>query len=485
MQHTEHNIKLVENVPHICNHIGMSICSHNVGTFPNIDTLFTKDNMQICRDTDGVYHYKDINFKLEDGWFMWSDKKIKLPSRTEISTFQRVAMSLGMNISLEDKNLKLDVETISFRKVLHVLTMLALKDLKVIPNSFTQQKQYAYGLNVFEAYLKTVSGSGRIKATQKNIRWLNEQDTKQLKADLFTISSYVPGSHSMKYEPTELAEKIISSIYKLFKMLEFKQNDIDCKVLDFMVMVENLEQIRLRDVMLLLSDCIGYDNGFVIRPILTDWQYSRVYGVFTSISSNTRKTLGFHNHDIGAALQTICLQLVEDPSLYPLHQELVNDKIAFRAKIADETGKDIYWVKQELSKANNLESIPQRYDKYPILKSYCREGLLLRKEIIGATEPLILTRATDFAKIKWKKEWIKGQKEPEFIPDGKKESSIFFFIWTQWERQIRESMMSCFNEPSACHQVHDAVYSRQILDPKVIEEKVFVDTGFKVQISTD
>jgi len=109
----------------------------------------------------------------------------------------------------------------------------------------------------------------------------------------------------------------------------------------------------------------------------------------------------------------------------------------------------------------------------------------LRKEIIGSAEPLILKRATDFAKIKWKKEWIKGKKEPEFVPDGKKESSIFFFIWTQWERQIRGSMMSFFNEPSACHQVHDAVYSRQMIDPETIEGNVLTDTGFAVQISTD
>jgi len=69
--------------------------------------------------------------------------------------------------------------------------------------------------------------------------------------------------------------------------------------------------------------------------------------------------------------------------------------------------------------------------------------------------------------------------------DGKKDTSIYFFIWTQWERQIRESMMSCFNNPSSCHQVHDAVYSKQIIDSVTIEEKVLEYTGFKVQISTD
>ena len=485
MDNTYSLTEAAENVPSFRDHTYSSICSHKVGTFNNIHAVFTKDDVQINMDTNGVYHYKDFSFEVKDGWFMWSDKKIELPKRTEISTFQRVAMSLGMVISIEDKDPRLDVQTISFKKLLYVLTMLALKDLKIIPNSFAQREQYAYGVNVFEVYYKAVSTSGRIKATQKNLRWLNERDTKQLKSNLFTTSSYRAGSHSMKYEPKELAEKIMSSIYKLFKMLEFKQNDVEYEVLDFVVTVEDFEQIKLRDVILLLSDCIGYDNGFVIRPRLEDRQYSRVYSVFTSIGSNTRKTLCFYNYDIGAALQTICLQLVEDPSLYPLHQELIDDKKAFRAKVQDETGKDMKWVKKELSKINNLDSMPKKYNQYPLLKAYYKEALPLRAEIIDNAEQQILSKAIEFASYKLRKVWTKGKKEPEFITDGKKESSIFFFIWTQWERQIRESMMNCFDNPNACHQVHDAVYSRQIIDPEIIEAKVLDETGFTVKISTE
>jgi len=62
---------------------------------------------------------------------------------------------------------------------------------------------------------------------------------------------------------------------------------------------------------------------------------------------------------------------------------------------------------------------------------------------------------------------------------------VFFFIWTQWERQIREVMMSCFDNPTACHQVHDAIYSRQKIDPKLIEAAVLEQTGFSVKISVE
>jgi hypothetical protein len=238
--------------------------------------------------------------------------------------------------------------------------------------------------------------------------------------------------------------------------------------------------------MMLLSDCIGYNNGFVIRPKLTDEQHSRVYSVFTSIGSETRKRLGFINYDIGSALQTICMHLVADPSKYPLHQQLVNDRKKFREQIANEAHENIEWVKTELTSADNRENMPKRYNKIPTLKAYFEEALELRKEIIASAEPLILERAMAFAKPEWIKIWDGQKKVPTFIDSGrKKESSVFFFIWTQWERQIREVMMSCFDDPSSCHQVHDAVYSRKRIDPKVIEAAVLEKTGFKVQISID
>ena len=82
--------------------------------------------------------------------------------------------------------------------------------------------------------------------------------------------------------------------------------------------------------------------------------------------------------------------------------------------------------------------------------------------------------------------WNKDKNEYKFINTGeKKESSMFFFIWTQWERQIRHSMMNCFTVPEACHQVHDAVYSKEDVKLEVIEAKVLDETGFEVKISKD
>ena len=127
---------------------------------------------------------------------------------------------------------------------------------------------------------------------------------------------------------------------------------------------------------------------------------------------------------------------------------------------------------------------------HPTLEAYYKEAVLLREEVIQGAEKVIqgadatiLERAKAFAKSKWRIKWVKGKKEPEYINDGVKESSLFFFIWTQYEREIREAMMSCFNAPEACHQVHDAVYSTEVVEPQDIEAKVLAEIGFKVKIS--
>ena len=84
--------------------------------------------------------------------------------------------------------------------------------------------------------------------------------------------------------------------------------------------------------------------------------------------------------------------------------------------------------------------MPKTYNQFPTLKAYYEEAQILRREIIDTVEPSILQNAKDYAKIKWEKIWLMDKEEYHFFAYGKKEASIFFFIWTQWERQISESM---------------------------------------------
>jgi len=476
------------NVPDFSKHTETSLtCSHKAGTFTPL-VYYTKDNKQFIRKDPFNYSYKMHSFQLLDGFLIINGSKIPLPQFTEVSTISRVALSLGFQLpQTNDEDEEIDINELpSFKELLYVLTALALKDLSLVPNSFKQNKQLKYGEVVFDVYINAVSGSGHIMANHKAMRWLNEQDTLKLKARLFDVSDskYKVGGYSMKYTPTPLAERLLSIIFDLLKALDFKQTHIEMQPLDFTVDMQLLQQMPLRDVIILLNGCIGYDNGFIIRPTLTDDQYSRVYSVFTSIKSSTRTLLGFTNYDIGSALQTICLQLVDNPSHYPLHQELMADKNAFRQKIMFETGNDLKWAKKELSKANNLDNLPKRYKHYPTLEAYYKEAVLLREEVIQGADAIVLERAEKFAKPKFRKEWIQGKKEPEFIVDGVKETSLFFFIWTQYEREIREAMMDCFKAPEACQQVHDATYSREAdVSVEKMQNSILEHTGFEVKIS--
>ena len=50
--------------------------------------------------------------------------------------------------------------------------------------------------------------------------------------------------------------------------------------------------------------------------------------------------------------------------------------------------------------------------------------------------------------------------------------------------EIREAMMSCFSDPEACHQVHDAVYSKEDVSVDAIEATVLELAGFIVKIAS-
>lgn len=471
------------NEPYIWSHIDTAICDRDDGSEDLCPVVLISRDGDLVYKNGITYYINNHSFTLKNNIFTRNGLSVELPTHRTITPIERLWLGLGFVFGKDDTEFDLDAAETDFKSILHILTTMALKDLKLISGQFTQHKQQRYGEHIFETYLLAVTGSGRIEARNRHIRFLNEEDTKQLKAKLFTTSNYQVGVRAMEYTPTVVAERVMQKVFEYLDAIVFKRSDTALEPLDFKVTKEQLHQIRLRDVMLLLSCCIGYNDGFVIRPEVQDTQQSRVYSVFTSISSDTRALLGFTNYDIGSALQTICLQLVDNPALYPLHQELRDDKHTFRTAIMRETGKSMKEVKKELSKADNLDKLPNRYNHYPKLKAYCEEGFNLRKDVIQNADEKTLATAQTFAKPKWEKVWHKDKKEYEFIKDGVKESSLFFFIWTQTERTIRKAMMQCFKAPEACHEVHDAVYSREELDVKMLEQAVLGTTGFSVKIS--
>lgn len=62
----------------------------------------------------------------------------------------------------------------------------------------------------------------------------------------------------------------------------------------------------------------------------------------------------------------------------------------------------------------------------------------------------------------------------------RQKSSVFFFIWTYYEKQIRDAMLTVVPDGLP---VHDAIYSRHDVPIASFEVAVKQQTGFEVKIS--
>ena len=409
-------------------------------------------------------------------------KGIVMESRDQLSVVEELTSMLGLSVSVGK------VKPHNIQEVFHALTTMALLDIKLIPKNLSQPKKLAYGYHLFGMINKVSSGSGAIGRDNKHRRWFYDNDTKKVVSKLFDETEAKPHVHSKKFRLNPLSEYLMQEVFRLLKLVDFEDSDIMSRPLDITVSVEQLSKMRLSDVLTLLGSSIAYNSGFVIRPIIQDTQESRVYSYMTSISSESRAILGLTNYDIDAALQTIVLSQVKQPNQYPLHQQIVTDKKTFRQTVADETGKNLAWVKKELTSADNRETASAIYKKSPTLMAYFEEAQLLRKDFLAAIPSHVYDTAHRLATETFKPTYDKDGKpildtkgNKQFVSVGKKESSVFFFAWTQYERMIREAMMSCFG--SQVHQVHDAVYSYESIDNSEIEQRVLDATGIRITIS--
>jgi hypothetical protein len=75
-----------------------------------------------------------------------------------------------------------------------------------------------------------------------------------------------------------------------------------------------------------------------------------------------------------------------------------------------------------------------------------------------------------------KNEFIRKYIGIKYDEDGRKIFGMFFFVWTQIERDIRELMKPFFK--SYCHDVHDAIATKEIIDIDLINQEL-KDAGFK------
>ena len=368
----------------------------------------------------------------------------------------------------------------------------------LIDNKWFHGRTSSFNIDTYTGHLinaiSHVISRGRIHSNNASFDYLQRHDKKYKFAELIErYGSYTTGMKSYQYKLTNKLLVYITQAVQSLELFNIEVSTTDnIKESDLIISNDIFYKLHPRDIFLMFSYLSGVDSqgNYIIKNSQTiiDRQESRVYSLFTSLKSETRKQIGFINYDISTCMQTIVSHFV-DMKKYPLHKQLITNKRLFRNRLSKELDKDINKVKEMISAADN----GKKYSDITYLRSE------MFKEYVDETEPIVDEFIDYFeqhneeliriAKIYAKREfeiidWVKvdgyEKKQPKFVDSGFKKYSIFFFIWTQIEREIRYAMMSCFTE--YVHQVHDAVYSKQNVDIEILVKVVEEQTGLKVKI---
>lgn len=224
----------------------------------------------------------------------------------------------------------------------------------------------------------------------------------------------------------------------------------------------------------------------------------RTYNIFTRFRGAEREALGYHNYDISGGLQIISFNiLVHYPhpkyhtfddlhSEYPLIFNYGVDpeaKKSLREEISADLGVSIDEVKALLTAYANGSQ--KQVGNSPKLQEFYRQSDQLRREVVSTISthrPEIVKSAIEQSKNSFPEDmdWQSIEKE-DVAQESRDKASVFFFVWTYFEKQIRDAMLSVVTDGIP---VHDAVYSKQVVPSSDMEKAVFVQTGFEVKIGS-
>ena len=264
----------------------------------------------------------------------------------------------------------------------------------------------------------------------------------------------------------------------------------------FTISLQSLPNMSLISMLHILnhsepSSTPGYINVTLENLSSTDETLGRDYNIFTRLRSAERKALGYINYDISGGIQIISFSILyknlNDPNLfekYPMLFNYAHDpayKQDLRVEVSKALNISIDDVKSLLTAYANGSD--KNSDKHPKLKEFAEESDLLRKEVIAITaekNPDILAHAQNQSKKSFPDDldWMAVEEEDPQLSRDK--ASVYFFIWTWYEKQIRDAMLSLVSDGIP---VHDAVYSKQKLPCTDFEDVVLKQTGFEVKIS--
>jgi DNA-binding transcriptional MerR regulator len=337
-------------------------------------------------------------------------------------------------------------------------------------------------------------------------------------------SSYQTGAYAKEWRLTNKAEEVINRVIELslpiikeevqarkvtvipahvqssmcsgISVTSGKTSLLPPELTTFDIEIDQLQQLSVPSIIQLINKAMPspIDNHLSIsleNTSNTDPNLGRTYNVFTSLRSTERRDLGFINYDISGGLQIIAFGILyhnpTDPDLFDRYPMLFrygwepDYKRELRQQIADDLGKTIDEVKALLTAYANGSQ--RSVEGSSALEQFQQESDQLRREVtsvIAQNRPEILEAAIRQSKHEFPEDLDWRSTEPEEPELARKKSSVFFFIWTHYEKQIRDAMLSVVDDGIP---LHDAIYSRHDLPCEDFEQAVKDQTGFEVKIT--
>jgi hypothetical protein len=258
------------------------------------------------------------------------------------------------------------------------------------------------------------------------------------------------------------------------------------------ILFHSLRSFEVNSVFNLLMRTVKVTRTSIFVPIVheasTDEALGRSYNVFCRLRSRERLELGYISYDMNSALQSICLHLIRaSRDDYPVLWDYTHDKEhkrKMRLEVAEALNTNLNTVKSKLTAfANGSISGITLHAYY---KAFQEESDRLRRAVlkhINETEPEVLERAREQSRRELPEEldWSDIESE-ETLDEMRNKASVFFFVWTWYERAIRKAMLTVLTDGL---EVHDAVYSKMDIGPELVERAILEQTGFSIIVEKE
>ncbi len=389
-------------------------------------------------------------------------------------------------------------------KMLGVVLGTHLKvETNILADILTFQEAWKIGTAIVKLYRQTCNYKNNpvpIHSTEENSRFILRR-LKNTCHMLFQRSkTYKVQKIAKFWQPTPLLDRYISQCTNTFLLFQsqdgkrplgphmFAKNNVK----HVYIGINEIKNFEINSIFHLLMSTVEITGDTLIVAIrnesCTDEALGRSYNVFCRIRSAERLRLGYFAYDMNAALQSISLQLIKaSQDDFPMLWKYTHDKEykkSIRSEIAKDLKTDISEVKERLTAFANgsarWKSVHRHY------KAFHEESDRLRREVlkyVAENEPEVLKRATAQSKKSLPEEldWLDTESK-EISNEARAKASVFFFVWTWYERQIRQAMLTVLTDGI---ELHDAVYSKKNMDANIIEKAVYEITGFDIIIDVE